>query len=107
MDFNNRVYFSDKTIKALVKLQANLGDTIPTFMSAGKGLSILACQPKTSQGIEEEEEKAAPEKLTVSIWRLAEALQLEKGDVCTPPGDYEQLKNCISMYTLLNLVLWG
>jgi hypothetical protein len=30
--------------------------TIPTFASVGKGLSMLACQPKTSQEVEEEHE---------------------------------------------------
>ena len=61
MDFDNRVYFSDKTVEAIVKLQANPGDSIPNFASAGKGLSMLACRPKTSQEIKEEQARSAAE----------------------------------------------
>ena len=61
MEFDNRVYFSDKTAEAVVKLQPNPGDAIPNFASAGKRLSILACRPKTMAEMEDEGERAAAE----------------------------------------------
>ena len=64
MEFDNRVYFSEKTVDAVVKLQPNPGDAILNFESAGKGLSILACRPKSTAKIETEKEKAAAEKQT-------------------------------------------
>ena len=100
MDFDNRVYFSDKTVVAIIKLQTNSGESIPMFTSAGKGLSILACQPKTSLEVEEELEHAEAEWWTRLTRALTEQLQLEKGYMQTPLNDYEQLRKCISMFTL-------
>ena len=100
MDFDNRVYFSDKTVEAIIKLQTNPGESIPMFTSAGKGLSILACQPKTSQEVEEELEHAEAEWWTRLTRILTEPLQLEKGYMQTPLNNYEQLRKCISMFTL-------
>ena len=107
MEFHNRVYFSDKTIKAVVKLQPNRGDAIPNFASAWKGLSILACRPKTTAEIEEEREWSAAERQTAATHMFPEALQLEKGDSCMPTGDYDQLKKNMLMFTLWNTILCG
>jgi hypothetical protein len=107
MEFDDRVYFSDKTIDAIVKLQPNPGDAIPNFESAGKGLSILACRPKSTAEIESEKETAAAEKQTKATRTLPEALQLEKGDNRLPATTFDQLKKNISMFTLWNKVLWG
>lgn len=68
---------------------------------------MLSCQPKTSQEIKEEREWSDAEQRTVATRTFSEALQMEKGDVQTPPWDYEQLKKCVSLFTLLNVVLWG
>lgn len=107
MEFDNRVYFSDKTVDAVVKLQPNPGDAIPNFESAGKGLSMLACRPKSTAEIEMEKEKAAAEKQTKATRTLPEALQLEKGDSRLPATTFDQLKKNLSMFTLWNKVLWG
>jgi hypothetical protein len=107
MDFDNRVYLSDKTIDAVVKLQPNPGDAIPNFDSAGKGLSILACRPKTTAEIESERERSAAEKKTTATRTLPEALQLEKGDSRVPAATYDQLRKNVSMFALWNQVLWG
>jgi hypothetical protein len=107
MEFDNRVYFSDKTVDAVVKLQPNPGDAIPNFESAGKGLSILACRPKSTAEIEREKETAAAEKQTKATRTLPEALQLEKGDSRLPASTFDQLKKNVSMFTLWNKVLWG
>jgi hypothetical protein len=107
MDFDNRVYLSDKTIDAVVKLQPNPGDAIPNFDSAGKGLSILACRPKTTAEIESERERSAAEKKTTATRTLPEALQLKKGDSRVPAATYDQLRKNVSMFALWNQVLWG
>ena len=107
MEFDNRVYFSYRTIEAVVKLQPNPGDAIPNFASAGKGLSILACRMKTTAEIEDERERVAAERKTAAMLMLLEALQLKKGESRMPAREYDQLRKNLSMFMLWNAILRG
>jgi hypothetical protein len=72
--------------------------------TATKGLSILASRPKTTVEIENERMQSEVERLTRATRTLAEVLQLKKGDMRAPSRTFDELKRCISMFTLLNLV---
>lgn len=52
IEIDHGVFFSKETIEDIVKLRPNPGDGHPTLKTAEKGVSILACLPRTQNEME-------------------------------------------------------
>ena len=51
-EINKAPFFTEQTIKDMVTLNVNLGEAVPTYASAQRGLSILTCHPKMAHEVE-------------------------------------------------------
>jgi hypothetical protein len=107
VEFDEGVFLWEKTVKALVEIKPNPGEGIPSFESAAKSLSILACRPNTASKIEQERTREQAENDTKKTRSLGEALQLESGDMRTPADNFHDLRLNIGMFAGLLEVLYG
>ena len=64
MEVDKGVFFREKTAKAIMDMQPNPSEVIPSLESATKLLSILACRPNTTTEIEHEHAREQAEKET-------------------------------------------
>ncbi len=51
-DINKAPFFTEQMVKDIVGLNLNLGEAVPTFASAQRGISILTCHPKLAHEVE-------------------------------------------------------
>jgi hypothetical protein len=107
IEIDHGVFFSKETIEDIVKLRPNPGDGHPTLKTAERGVSILACLPRSQNEIEtiRIREQAAEESKTNRT--LAEALKLAAMDSRQPASGSLELKLNIATYLAKLWALFG
>ena len=101
MEFDKRVYYTDKQRKAATEMRPNAGDGLATFASMGKALSIMACTPTSTVRIEQIWIKERAEQETKATRSYNEAIQK------LPSDDLESLSKTMSTFALDCLALYG
>jgi hypothetical protein len=107
VEIDHGVFFSKETIEDIVKLRPNPGDGHPTLKTAERGVSILACLPRSQNEIEaiRIKEQAAEESKTNRT--LAEALKLAATESRQPASGSLELKLNIATYLAKLWALFG
>ena len=101
------VYLEGTTIKAIMELKFNPGEGVAHLSSADKGLSIMACQSRTSTDTEQIREHKEALSTTENTGQSDELLHLSKGVTCAPADNFWKLKINIAMFMSLAWVLFG
>jgi hypothetical protein len=102
-----RVYLEGTIIKALVNLKFNPGEGVAHLSFAGKGLSIMYCQGRTSTKtgriLKHEDTMSAME----NMHQLDKLLRMFKGVTRAPADDFWELKINMATFMSLAWVLFG
>ena len=104
---NTSVYLEQETIKAIIELRFNPGKGVAHLVSAGKGLSILACHARSTSETKRICKHECALMATKKTRQLTDLLQLPKGATRAPADNYWELKLNISTYMELLFVLFG
>jgi hypothetical protein len=104
---NTSVYLKQETIKAIVELRFNPGEGVAHLALASKGLSILACQARTTQETERVCKQEQALSATKKMCQLEDLLCLSKGTMQAPANDFWELKMNVSTFMYLVWVLFG
>lgn len=92
VDIDVSVCFGKATMEDLVAMRFNPSDSVARYRSATKGVTPLACRPKTGERVEIEQEMCQAQALSVNTRSYSEALQFQKGEEHTPPENYLEFK---------------
>ena len=106
-DIDHGVFFSKETIEDIVKLRPNPGNGHPTLNTAEKGVSILACLPRTQNEIEALRLKEQAADDSKANRTLAEALKLANMESRQPATGSLELKLNIATYLAKLWALFG
>ena len=67
----------------------------------------MACRPRSAAAIEVTKARERAKEASDGNRKFDEALQLNKSNPATPPGNYEDICRMIVSYTGLTYTLWG
>lgn len=105
---DRNLYITNATLKDILALRFNPGNSMAELETADQGISILICRPRTS------ENKAAQRKKELIEGRASKNLSLDDatklfspGDTALCPEDYNSLTKCIGTYCALLHTLFG
>ena len=98
ININRSVYLEQETIKAIVELRFNPGNGVAHLVSAGKGLSTLACRARSTSETERIHEHKRALTATENTRQLTDLLQLPKGATRAAADSYWELKPNIATY---------
>ncbi len=104
---NTSVYLEGTTIKAIIELKFNPGKGVAHLGSADKGLSIMACQARTSAETERIREHEEALLATETTCQLDELVRLSKGSTRAPAYNFWELKTNVATFMSLVWVLFG
>ena len=100
------MYLEGTTIKAIIELKFNLGKGVAHLGSADKGLSIMACQARTSAETERIRECKEALLATETTRQLDELLRLSKGSTRAPADNFWELKMNVATFMSLVWILF-
>jgi hypothetical protein len=107
VEIDHGVFFSKETIDDIVKLRPNPGDGHPTLKTAERGVSILACLPRSQNEIEAIRIKEQAAEDSKANRTLAEALKLAATESRQPASGSLELKLNIATYLAKLWALFG
>jgi len=106
-EINHGVFFSKDTIDDIVKLRPNPGDGHPTLKTGERGVSILACLPRSQNDIEAIRIREQAAEDSKPNRTLAEALKLAALESRQPASGSLELKLNIATYLAKLWALFG
>ena len=101
------IFFPLSIVEDIVSLSLNPGECIANFGSIDKGLTPMACRPRSAAAVEVIKAREQAKEASGSNRTFDEALKLNKSDPTTPPANYEDLCRIFVAYTALTFALWG
>ena len=103
------LYITNATLKDILALRFNPGNTTAELATAEQGLSILICRPRTSESKAAQQQKELIEgrasKNNLSLEDAERTLTLSEPTVC--PEDYNSLAKSLGTYCALLHTLFG
>jgi hypothetical protein len=99
------IFFKQKTIKDIIHLQFNPGEGIAQYRMAKRGISILICQPRGIEEMEQLREHAM--EATKSTRTLHEASNLTTSKPRLPASTFHDVQRNIGMFCAFLYVLFG
>jgi hypothetical protein len=106
-DINKAPFFTEQTIKDIVNLSFNLGEVVPTFNSAQRGISILMCRPKSAHKVEAIKDFKEARRATAHTAQFNEVRRRQKAPPNPPPDNYFQLRLSVNTFCALSWMLFG
>jgi hypothetical protein len=107
ISINAGIYLEQETMKAILDLRFNPGEGVAYVQSAAKGLSILCCQSRPNNEMEELKEREIALNATENTRLFDEYLKYVKGATRQPANNFWDLKQNIAAYMALLWVLFG
>ena len=101
------IFFPLTFVEDIVALNLNPGECVAIFSSIDKGLTPMACRPRSAAAVEYIKSVERAKEASDGNRTFDEALKLSKSDPTTPPEGYEDLCRMFVGYTGLIYALWG
>ena len=103
------LFFPDQTMKDFVKVQMNPGGARATFANVEKGMTLMACRPRSATEVESLVSVEEAVKQSAKNRTLQESLQIKMTDRTPrrPPANYHELVTCVGTFACLLQVLFG
>jgi hypothetical protein len=100
-------FFTEQTIKDIVGLNFNLGEAVPAYASAQRGISILTCRPKTAHEVETIKDFEEARGATAHTAQFNEVRRCQKTPPSPPSDFYIELWLSVNMFCALVWALFG
>jgi hypothetical protein len=103
------LFFPDQTMKDFVKVQMNPGGARATIANIEKGMTIMACRPRSATEVESLVSVAEAVEQSARNRTLQESIQIKMTDGTPrrPPANYHELVTSIGTFACLLYVTLG
>lgn len=100
---------TNSTLREILSLNFNPDGSTAEVDTCDKGLSILVCRARSTEGKSAIRRREAAEEKSRGNWTLADAEREQPDDFSTPlcPEDYNELLRCLGSYCALLHALFG
>ena len=99
--------FLNSTIREILTLRFNPGNTTAVYSTAEQGLSLLICKTRSGDDKNTIRLRELAEEMSKNTRTLADAEKLTKFDPRPAPDNYNELLRCIGTYCALLHTLFG
>ncbi len=106
-DIDKAPFFTEQTIKDIVRLNFNLGKAVPTFSSAQRGISILTYRPKSAHEVETIKDFEEAQRAMAHTAQFNEVCRRQKALPSPPLDNYFELPLSINTFCALIWTLFG
>ncbi len=106
-DIDKALFFTKQMVKDIVGLNFNPGETVPTFASAQRGISILTCRPKSAHEVKMIKDFEQARRATAHTAQFNKVRRLRKALPSPPPDNYFELRLSINTFCVLIWMLFG
>ena len=101
------ILFLNTTMREILSLRFNPGNTLAVYSAAERGMSILICRTRSGDDKESMRLREMAEEMSRGTRTLAEAEKLTAFGPRSAPEDYNELIKCIGTYCALLHTLFG
>jgi hypothetical protein len=106
-DIDKAPFFTEQTVKEIVRLNFNLGEAVPIFSSAQRGISILMCRPKLAHEVETIKDFEEARLGMAHMAQFNEVRRPKKAPPSQPPDNYFELRLSVNTFCALVWTLFG
>ena len=99
--------FLNATMREILALKFNPGNTTAVYSSAEQGMSLLICRTRSGADKDSIRLRELAEELSKHTRTLADAEKMTKHDPRAAPEDYNELSRCLGTYCALLHALFG
>ena len=100
-------FFTEQTVKEIVRLNLNPGEAVPTFSSAQRGISILTCHQKLAHKVETIKDFEEARLVTAHRAQFNEVQRRQKTPPSQPPDNYFELRLSMNTFCAPVWTLFG
>ena len=107
LEIDTAVYFTDQTVDDIVTLNMVPGDCVAAFETADRGISVLACRPRSAAAVERIKQREKAMRESGATRTFEDSLKLMKSDPMSPPANFDELRKCTNTYAAMLFGLFG